>query len=73
MACSGKRKHLAAAVFWAKWKCGFQANYSPSKQLYIYRREKPSVLAEKVRLGETPVFVTKVTWDRSYTRNVRPD
>jgi hypothetical protein len=44
MACSGKRKHLAAAIFWAKSRCGFQADYSPHNQLYLYRREKPLAL-----------------------------
>lgn len=43
MACSGKRKHLAAAIFWAKCKCGFgrlaEASYSSPGRLYIYRRE----------------------------------
>ena len=40
MARSGKRKHLAAAIFWAKSKCGFSTNYSPPPSIYIYRREK---------------------------------
>ena len=52
MACSGKRKHLAAAIFWAKSRCGFNASspdaapiYSPSPHIYIYRREKPLATA----------------------------
>jgi hypothetical protein len=48
MATSGKRKHLAAAIFWAKSRCGFSANQainSPPANLYIYRREKPLTLA----------------------------
>jgi hypothetical protein len=45
MACSGKRKHLAAAIFWAKCKCGFQPIYSPPPHIYIYRREKLSAQA----------------------------
>ncbi len=47
MACSGKRKHLAAAIFWAKCRCGFSAAspiYSPPPSIYIYRREKPLAL-----------------------------
>ncbi len=44
MARSGRRKHLAAAIFWAKARCGFQPIYSPSNQLYIYRREKTPFL-----------------------------
>lgn len=53
MACSGKRKHLAAAVFWSKCRCGFspavarpsQPALSPASQLHIYRREKPALVA----------------------------
>ena len=44
MARSGRRKHIAAAIFWAKSRCGFQPIYSPSNQLYIYRREIPRSL-----------------------------
>ncbi len=52
MACSGNRQHLAAAIFWAKSRCGFNASspaaapiYSPSPHIYIYRREKPLAAA----------------------------
>ena len=41
---SGKRKHLAAAISWAKSRCAFQPIYSQSNHLYIYRREKPSAI-----------------------------
>lgn len=44
MACSGELKYSAAAIFWAKCRCGFQANYSPHAHIHIYRREKPSTL-----------------------------
>ena len=44
MARSGKPKHLAAAIFWAKSRCAFKPIYSPPNQLYIYRREKPSAI-----------------------------
>jgi hypothetical protein len=58
MACSGKRKHLAAAIFWAKCRCGFSSSdraespiNSPQPHLSIYRREKPSVPSPNHSVG----------------------
>ncbi len=39
MACSGKRNHLAATIFWAKSRCGFSAAgpiYFPPPSIYIF-------------------------------------